>query len=86
MYLLYNQNPYQNIIFANFPLLGSIPQEIRKSQGNIQNFEVFFYSKRTKIYNCQTALNLKVGLITIKDIFNGRRRRKGHKEKKRKEV
>ena len=48
----------QNVIFANVPLLDSIPQEIRKSQGNIRDFEVFFYFKITKIYNCQTASNV----------------------------
>jgi hypothetical protein len=40
----------KNIIFANIPLLGSIPQEVRKSQGNIENFEVFFKIHKNKIF------------------------------------
>jgi len=48
--LLHDRNLCQNIIFANIPLLGSIPQEVRKSQGNIENFEVFFKIHKNKIF------------------------------------
>ncbi len=51
IHLLYNRNLCQIFIFAPIKLLNNIPQEIRKSQGNIRNFEVDFCRKTGLCFN-----------------------------------